>query len=149
MNAEAIRSSEGIAQGAAEAMAAALMKSDGAWTGGSDPFIVPRLAGANLEGHEKIDGADCFKLVSKHAKLGTVTMWIDSKTFLLRQMTRELSEQQLVEGAKTAEAALKKLGKEMPANRPTAKSMVSVFSFKTDKVDGPVEEKLFADPTKK
>lgn len=139
----------GVAQGAAEAMAAALMKSDGAWTGGSDPFIAPRLAGARLEGHEKIDGADCYKLASKHAALGDVTMWIDSKTFLLVQMMRELNEEQLAKQAKVAEAARKSRGKELPANRPATKSMVSVFSFKNDKVDGPVDETLFADPTKK
>lgn len=78
----------GVAHGAAETIPAALMKSDGAWVGGSDPFIVPRLSDTKLTGREKIDGADCYKLIAKNEKLGTVTMWIDSKSFLLRQMTK-------------------------------------------------------------
>lgn len=139
----------GVAQGAAELMASALMKSDGAWTGGSDPFIVPRLAGARLEAHEKIDDADCFKLISKHSQLGDVTLWIDSKTFRLCQITRELNEEQLAEQAKRVEEALKRSGKENPVKRMPIKSMVSTFSFKDEKIDGPVDEKLFADPTKK
>ena len=139
----------GVAQGAAELIAAALMKSDGAWTGGSDPFIVSRSAGAKLEGHEEIDGADCFKLVSQHSELGDVTLWVDSKTFLLRQITRELNEQQLAEQAKRADAALKRLGKETPERRMPIKSMATTFSFKDEKINGSVEEKLFLDPAKK
>jgi hypothetical protein len=139
----------GVAQGAAEATAALLMKSDGAWTGGSDPFIAPKVAGAKLEGHEKIEEADCFKITSEHARLGDVTLWIDSNTYLLRQMTRELSEQQLAENAKSAEAAMKRLGKESPLRKVPIKSMITVFSFKHDQIDAPVDEQLFADPTTK
>jgi len=139
----------GVAQGAAEGIPAALMKSDGAWVGGSDPFIVPRLSEAKLAGHEQIDGADCYKLVAKNPKLGDVTMWIDSKSFLLRQMMRESNETQLAEGAKKADEYLKKVGKERPGNVPAIKSKSDVFSFTIDQVDGSVDEKLFIDPTKK
>ena len=85
----------GVAQGAAEAIASALMKSDGTWACGSDPFISIRLAGAKLERHEKIDVADCHKIASQDHRLGDLTMWIDSKTFLLLQMKRELNEKQM------------------------------------------------------
>jgi len=137
-----------VAQGAAELMASALMKSDGAWTGGSDPFIVPRLEGSKVEGHEAIDAADCFKLISKHAELGDVTLWIDSKTFLLRQILIELDEQQLAAQAKKMEATFKRLGKEPPQRPVPIKSMVRTFSFKDEKIDGSVNETNFVDPRK-
>jgi hypothetical protein len=139
----------GVAQGAAEGIPAALMKSDGAWDGGHDPFIVPRLSATKLAGREKIAGADCYKLVAQHPKLGDVTMWIDSKSFLLRQMAREYSEAQLAEQAKSVDETLKKIGKQRPANVPASKSRSIVFSFTIDYVDHPVDEQLFADPTMK
>jgi hypothetical protein len=149
----------GVAQGAAEGIPAALMKSDGgkdplafAWMAGSNPFSVTRLSEAKLVGHEKIEDADCYKLVVKHPKLGDVTMWIDSKSFLLRQMTRESNETQLAEQTKSVDETMKKFGKEQPsrkANVPATKSRNVVFSFTIDQVDGPVDAKLFADPTKK
>lgn len=138
----------GVAQGAAETMAVALLKSDGGRTGGSDPFIVPRLAGAKLEGREKIGGDDCYKLVSKSATLEDVTLWIDAKTFLIRQMRRETDGEKLAATAKKIEEMLKAQGKEPPASRPPIRSMVRVLSFEHAQVDGPVDEKLFADPTK-
>jgi hypothetical protein len=140
----------GVAQGAAEMMAAALMKADGTFTGGADPFIVAQVGGSTLEGHENIDGADCYKLGTKSPIHGDVILWVDSKSFFLRQMMRSLNANQLAEQRKAAEAAMKKAGKEMPVPPVEAavKSMVHVSSFKTDQVNGEVDEKLFADPTR-
>jgi outer membrane lipoprotein-sorting protein len=137
----------GVAQGAAEGIPAALMKSEGAWTGGHDPFRVPRLSAAQLAGHEPIDGVDCYKLVARDSQLGDVTLWIDSQSFFLRQMKWELSEAQLALGAQKAEEYLKKIGKGRPVNVPAVKSQIEVFSFTIDQVDGPVDAKLFTDPT--
>src|SRR5262245_14045632 len=74
----------GVAQGSVEGIPAALMKSDGAWTGGHDPYAIPRMSQTAVAGREKIDGADCYKLVAKNPKHADVTLWIDSKSFLLR-----------------------------------------------------------------
>ena len=97
----------GVAHGAAEGIPAALMKSDGTWVGGSDLFIVPRLSPTTLNGREKIDGAYCYKLVAKNPQLGDVTMWIDAKSFLLRQTRRDMSESQHAAQKKSVEEATK------------------------------------------
>ena len=110
------------------------------------------MAAAKLAGHETIDGADCYKLVAKHPQLGDVTLWIDSKSFLLRQMTKEISDTQMAAATKLAEEAMKKIGRAMPArpaNAPAVKSMSHAFSFAIDKVDAPVDQKLFANPMNK
>jgi hypothetical protein len=141
-----------LSLGVAEGILAALMKSEGVSMGSHDPFMVPRMSAANLAGRETIDGADCYKLVAKHPQLGDVILWIDSKSFLLRQMTRESNETQLAEQTKSVDETMKKFGKEQPsrkANVPATKSRNVVFSFTIDQVDGPVDAKLFADPTKK
>jgi outer membrane lipoprotein-sorting protein len=136
----------------AEVIPAALMKSDGAWVGGFDPFIVPRLSETKLAGHEKIDGADCYMLVAKNPKHGNVTLWIDSKYFLLRQMVRESNETQLNHARESADEALKRIGRQRPGrldiDSPIT-SMSSVYSFSIYQVDSRVDEKLFADPTQK
>jgi hypothetical protein len=141
----------GVALGAAEAMPSALMKSDGVFTGGGDPLLIPRLAGAAHQGHEKIEGSDCYKIVSKSPTLGDATMWIDSSTFLIRQMKRDYSERQLSDMRASAEASLKKAGRDLPlpANVPVLKGMSQVFSFKNEAMNAKVDEKLFADPTNK
>ena len=139
----------GVGLGAAEAIPAALMKSDGAWTGGQNPLDAARLSPPKAAGHEMIDGADCYKLVMKNPQTGDVTLWIDSKTFLLRQMTREMSAAMLADAAKKAQEALQKIGRAAPAGAPAIKSQSLTFSFAIDQVDGPVDAKLFADPTTK
>ena len=140
----------GVAHGAAEGIPAALMKSDGTWVGGSDLFIVPRLSPTTLNGREKIDGADCYKLVAKNPQLGDVTMWIDAKSFLLRQTRRDMSESQHAAQKKSVEEALQKAGQQPPAVPANPiKSSSAVMTFTIDQVDGPVNEKLFVDPTKK
>src|SRR5262245_30115538 len=101
--------------GVVESIPAALMKSDGAPPSSHDPFMVTRMSPPKLPGHEAIDGADCYKLITKHPQFGDVTLWIDSKSFLLRQMTRNVSDVQLAAAAKSAEEALKKIGQAMPA----------------------------------
>jgi hypothetical protein len=138
----------GVAQGAAECIPAALMKSDGAWSGGHDPFIVPRLSETKLEGREQVDGAECYKLVAMNPKLGDVTLWIDENSFLLRQMTREHDEAQLAALSKSVDESLKKFGKERPDKGVKITSRISVSSFTNDQVDGQVSETAFADPTK-
>lgn len=138
----------GVAQGAAETMAVALMKSDGEQVGGSDPFISPRLSGAKMEGMEKIDGVDCYKLVSKSTTLEDVTLWIDAKTFLIRQMRKESNGEKLAASAKKAEEYLKAQGKEPPTGLPAFRTMVRILTFEHTQIDGPVDEKVFADPTK-
>jgi outer membrane lipoprotein-sorting protein len=141
-----------LSLGVAEGIPAALMKSDGAPAFGHDPFLVARASDPKVVGHERIDDADCYKLAAKNPKAGDVTLWIDSKSFLLRQMTRETSESQMAAATKAAEEAMKKFAQKMPArpaNAPVLKSQLAVFSFTIDKVDGPVDAKLFSDPTKK
>jgi hypothetical protein len=138
----------GVAQGAAEGIPAALMKSDGAWVGGHDPFIVPRLVKADLADNEKIDGAECYKVVAKHPKLGDATLWIDAKMFLLRQMQRDYSEAQMAEQNKTMDEELKKMGKARPEGAAAIKTRSTVTHFTIDQVDGAVSATLFADPTK-
>ncbi len=141
-----------LSLGVAEGIPAALMKSDGAMTAGHDPFAVARTSDTKVTGHETIDGADCYKLLAKHPQLGDVTLWIDSKSFFLRQMTRETSEAQLAAAKTSAEEAMKKIGQAMPtrvANAPAVKSKNDVFSFTIDKVDAPLDQRLFSDPTKK
>jgi len=140
----------GVTRGAAELIPAALMRSDGVWVGGDDPFIVPRLSEVQLGGHEQIDGADCYKVLANHPRLGNIALWIDSKSFLLRQMTREYSETQLAEFKKNGDEALKKIGKQRPEKvpaEPASKSKFDVYSFIIDQVDGPVDAKLFAAPS--
>ncbi len=137
----------GVAHGAAEGIPAALMKSDGAWTGGHDPFVVARLSPPELAGQEKIDGADCYKLVTKAGTHGDVTWWIDSKTFFLRQMTRHYNETQMAQQAKAAEEALKKIGQPPAANMSQIKSKSDTFTFTIDQLNGPVDAKLFDKPT--
>ena len=138
----------GVAHGAAEATAVALMKSDGAQTGGSDPFIVTRLSGATLAGMEKIGDADCYKLVSKSAQLEDVTLWIDATTFLLRQIKKETDGERLAATAKKIAEYHKAQGKEPPVSSAPLRSMIRVFTFQHAQIDGAVDEKLFADPTK-
>jgi outer membrane lipoprotein-sorting protein len=139
----------GVTHGASERIPAALMRSDGGFVGGNDPFIVPRLSATKLAGHEKIEGADCYKLVANHPKLGDATLWIDSKYFFLRQMTREHNEAQLAASAKAGNEALQKLGKPLPAGLRPLKSKTDVYTFSIYQIDGPLSETLFADPTMK
>lgn len=144
----------GVAIGAADRIPSALLEGQ-QFTGGGSPFIGHKVAGSKLAGHEKIDGHDCYKLVSKSETLGDRTLWIDSKSFLLRQMKSENNEKQLAAMKKSADEAMKRLGKESDKAALAAlamqnvKSMVQVHSFTIDKVDDAVDEKLFADPTKK
>ncbi len=138
-----------LSLGVAEGIPAVLMKSDGAPPSGHDPFLVARTSAATLAGHETIDGADCYKLVAKNPQLGDVTLWIDSKSFLLRQMTREHSEAQMAAARKSAEEAMQKIGKVLPARSAGASKSKTDFAFTIDQVDGAVDANLFIDPTKK
>jgi outer membrane lipoprotein-sorting protein len=113
----------GVALGAAEGIPAALMKGDGAQFFGDYPFFVPRRSPTKVAGLEKIDGNVCYELAAKNPKFGNVTLWIDAKSFLLRQMKSESTHVGPI------------------------KSISSIFSFTIDKVDDPVDERLFADPT--
>jgi len=139
----------GVALGAAEGIPAALMKSEGAWTARHDPFAVPSLSETKLAGHETIDSADCYKLVAIHPELGKVTLWIDAKSFLLRQMTKELTGAQLAAAVQKASEAMKGAGPALPANMAAIKSKSDMFSFAIEKVDGSVDAKLFTNPMKK
>ena len=101
-------------------------------------------------GHEMVDGAECYVVII-HATETTNTLWIDTKAFLLRRMKEEQNEQQLI----AEETSMNELrtrfghGKSLRVSAMKMKSSERVHSFKIDKVNGKVEEKLFADPTKK
>jgi hypothetical protein len=67
-----------------------------------------RGATAKLEGHETLQGHDCYKVSQPFIKIDSVsTFWIDSQSFLLRQIKEKAGEQ------KWSEAELK----EMPQMR--------------------------------
>jgi hypothetical protein len=142
----ALAGKAGVAHGAADTIPAVLMKSDGTPPGGYDPFRVPRVSAPYLAGHETIDSADCYKIIVNHAEFDA-TLWIDSKSFVLRQMMREFNKSRMDAAKKIADEHLKKIGR--PRLAPSIRSHSNVFTFVIDNVDGPVDENLFADPTKK
>jgi len=139
----------GVSQGVSDRIPAALMKSDGVWVGGGDPFIIPRLSPSKIEGHETVDGLDCYQLLAEHLRLGTVRLWIDSRTFFLRKMVVDHNEEQLAENAKRAQELADQRGMPRAINRSPIKWKRDVYSFLIYDVDGVVDETLFADPTQK
>jgi hypothetical protein len=142
----ALAGKAGVARGAADTIPAVLMKIDGTPAGGYDPLTVPRISPPYLAGRETIDGADCYKIIVNYAEFDE-TLWIDSKSFILRQMMREINKTRIDAAKKIADEHFKKIGHTRLG--PGIKSSTSVFSFVIDEVDGPVDETLFADPTKK
>ena len=66
-------------------------------------------------------------------------------------MTREMTEATSAAAAKSAEETMKKIGNARPkdpANMPKITSKVDTYSFAIDNIDGPVDQKLFANPMK-
>lgn len=106
-------------------------------------------AAAKLEGREKIGGVECYRTVTD-TPIGRTTYWVDTKSFLLRQMREEQDEEALAQMQRSigedATKALREKGVEPP--KFTMKSRRAVYAFQIDKVDAPIPQKLFQDPTK-
>jgi outer membrane lipoprotein-sorting protein len=76
---------------------------------------VAAMGASKLEGREKIGGADCYRISSDNAAAKSV-FWVDSKTFLLRQLRQGIHKFEFL------------------------------HSFAVEKLNGPVDNKLFLAP---
>jgi len=97
------------------------------------PFDAGIKSTAEFVGREMVGDNECYKIVIK-SPMQNSTYWIDTKTFLLRQLKEELS--------KSARAALS-------APEVGVGSMVSVHTFTIDRVNTTVAEENFAASTEK
>jgi hypothetical protein len=97
-------------------------------------------------GHEKIDGSDCYKVVADNPARSKVTYWVDTRTFLLRQIKQEQNAQQLAELHKQIEEDLKQRGRPPLPATAQATSRETVQSFAIQAINGRVDAKLFQKP---
>ena len=77
------------------------------------------------------------------------TYWIDTKTFLLRQLKEERDEKQCEATLKQVEGLSKSVGFSRRMPEVKLKSSVSLHTFAIDRINATVAEENFADPTKK
>lgn len=140
----AIAGMTGVAVNAPTTIPAALMKMSWGY-----PFTQALTSGAQLEGSEKIDSLDCYKIVSV-SDINTRTYWIDAENFLLRQIKDEQTEKQLAALQKRTKEQTDKFAKERGINVPALnmKSRVTLHKFIVESINGSIDEKLFADPTR-
>ncbi len=105
---------------------------------------------AKVEGEEKVDGQLCFKITA-HPKEETTSWWIDKETFLLRRIFSSYDEKQsaakLAESEKAAAEYFKKAGQAAPP-KIEIRLVSDVENFQIEAINSPIDEKLFATPTK-
>ena len=125
----------GVGMGAAEVIPAILMKADGIKAVAIDPFFLPSVSGSTLTGRETIGDSDCYKLECNAAVMGNITLWIDSKTFFLRQMSSETDTSKVRAAASAA-------GVTLPSNAPSI-ILKRVYTFSVKHLDQPADSTLF------
>jgi hypothetical protein len=134
----AVAAKTGVAAQAPTTIPAALMHLN--W---GNPFA--RGRGGQVVGHEKIGGSDCYKVVAD-AATGKTTYWVDSKTFLLRQLKEEQDAKQLAQMHQRIQESLKQAGRPALSNTSTSTSREVVQSFAIEAINRPVDAKLFQKP---
>ncbi len=121
----------GISQGAATTVPAILIRSRWGY-----PFN--RKDPAHLQRHESIGDADCFKVVCE-TEVGKKTFWIDSTSFLLRQMREEQDEKQAIAMNNRVRELLRERGEEEDVDDVTSiKSTMSLHVFAINSVNEPL-----------
>ena len=138
----AVASMTGVASGAPTIIPAALMKLK--WG-----FPFAPLGSASAVARENISGIDCYK-VSVSQPERKITYWVDTRSYLLRQMKDEQDEKQNVEMQKMIERqmgeALKQAG--IPLSAVAITSMEVTHSFIIEGINVPIDPELFRDPTR-
>jgi outer membrane lipoprotein-sorting protein len=136
----AIAAMTGVAQGAPTTIPGALLRL--AW---GNPFVPG--SDVHSDGQEAVEGAVCYKVVQR-SRVGKTTFWVDTRSFLLRRMKVEHTQDEIAEAAKMAEAATKAIGKSSPLPDTTLKSSENDHFFVIEKINSPVDSRLFSDPTR-
>lgn len=138
----AVAAMTGIGMHAPTLVPAALLKLNWGY-----PFT--QIENAELEGRERIDNADCYRVVSD-TYLSKRTFWVDSQNFLLRQMKDERDEDHMANmlsrAPKFPKAEQEKMDAAM-AGVAKIKSMMLLHVFAISSVDKPIDEAVFEDPT--
>jgi len=134
----------GVALGAATDISSILMNLN--WG-----YPTKGMEESKLDGHETIDGADCYKIVNATER-ATKTYWVDSKTFLLRQYKNEVDEEQLARLKPEMDKAMEKARQKSPLpdmKMPDMKmqSMVQLYVFTVQSLNEPLDKTLFQNPT--
>ena len=138
----AVAAMTGIAMHAPTLVPAALLKLNWGY-----PFT--QIENAELEGRDRIDNADCYRVVSD-TYLSKRTFWVDSQNFLLRQMKDERDEDHMANMMSRAPKLPKVEQEKMDAARAgiaKIKSMMLLHVFAISSVDKPIDEAVFEDPT--
>jgi len=136
----AIAALTGVAQGAPTTIPGALLRL--AW---GNP-LVPG-GEARSDGQEAVGGSACYK-VTQRSRVGKTTFWVDAKSFLLRRMKEEHTQEEIAEATRMAEAATKTIGKSSPLPDMAMKSSENDHFFVIERINSPVDSSLFTDPTR-
>jgi hypothetical protein len=133
----------GVAQRAPTVVPAALLKLQWGY-----PFGPAITSADELAGREKVGDNECYKIVIK-SPIENQTYWIDTKTFLFRQLKEERDAKQMEAALKQMEGLSKNRGAKLRMPVVKVKSMVSLHTFAIDRINATVGEENFADPTKR
>ncbi len=141
----AISSMTGVTSRAVTVVPSALLKLEWQY-----PFDAAIRSLGEFAGREKVGANECYKIVIKSLTVN-FTYWIDTKTFLLRQLKEERDEKQSEAALKQVEKQVEGLSKSSGFRMPEVKikSFVGLHTFAIDRINATVAEENFADPTKK